>query len=100
MSELETIENEVRELPAEQALKLQDWLADYLEDEAELTPEFVASIARGQTGLCEGKVRRRPRQGWAEALAAVPDHELERDQTNLVAFRETPHNWDRKDWEW
>ena len=40
------------------------------------------------------------RQGWAEALAVVPDHELERDQADLAAFRETPHDWDRKDWEW
>jgi hypothetical protein len=45
-------------------------------------------------------VRRRPRQGWAEALAAVPEHDLERDQTDLIAFRETPHDWDRKDWDW
>lgn len=45
-------------------------------------------------------VRRQPRQGWAEALAAVPDHELERDQADLAAFRETPHDWDHKDWEW
>jgi antitoxin component of MazEF toxin-antitoxin module len=43
-------------------------------------------------------VRRQPRQGWAEALAAVPDHELARDQADLAAFRETPHDWDRKDW--
>ena len=45
-------------------------------------------------------VRRQPRQGWAEALAAVPDHELARDQADLAAFRETSHDWDRKDWEW
>jgi hypothetical protein len=45
-------------------------------------------------------VRRQPRQGWAEALAAVPDCELARDQADLAAFRETPHHWDSKDWEW
>ena len=45
-------------------------------------------------------VRRQPRQGWAEALAAVPDCELARDQADLAAFRETPHDWDSKDWEW
>jgi len=38
-------------------------------------------------------VRRQPRQGWAEALAAVPDCELARDQADLAAFRETPHDW-------
>jgi hypothetical protein len=44
-------------------------------------------------------VRRQPRQGWAEALAAVPDSELERDQADLAAFRETPQDWDSNDWE-
>ena len=47
MSTLEAIEVEVRRLPPEQAMELQDWLADYLEDQAELNPEFVASIERG-----------------------------------------------------
>jgi hypothetical protein len=41
MSTLEAIENEVRKLPREQALQLQDWLSEYLEDRADLTPEFV-----------------------------------------------------------
>jgi hypothetical protein len=45
-------------------------------------------------------VRRQPRQGWAEALAVVPDQELERDQAELAAFRETAHEWDGKDWSW
>jgi hypothetical protein len=57
MSKLETIEAEVRKLPTEQAMQLQDWLANYLEDEAELNPEFVASIERGQADLREGWVR-------------------------------------------
>jgi hypothetical protein len=59
MSKLEAIETEVRNLPREQAMKLQDWLADYLEDEAELSPEFVASIERGKADLREGKFRTR-----------------------------------------
>ena len=45
-------------------------------------------------------LRRQPRQGWTEALAAVSNHELERDCAELAAFRETPQDWDRKDWEW
>jgi hypothetical protein len=57
MSKLEVIEAEVRKLPPEQVLQLQDWLADYLEDEAELDPEFIASIERGQADLRDGKVR-------------------------------------------
>lgn len=57
MSKLESIEDEVRKLPLEQAARLQDWLADYLEDSAELNPEFVASIERGNADLREGRVR-------------------------------------------
>jgi len=45
-------------------------------------------------------VHHKPRQGWAEALAIVPEEALERDSTELVAFRETPHDWDAKNWEW
>ena len=58
MSKLEAIESEVRNLPREEALELQDWLADYLEDQAELDPEFVASIERGKADLREGRIRR------------------------------------------
>ena len=57
MSRLEAIETEVRKLAREQALQLQDWLADYLEDRAELNPEFLASIERGKADLREGRVR-------------------------------------------
>ncbi len=56
MSKLKTIEAEVRKLPRGQARELQDWLADYLEDQAELNPEFVASIERGQADLRAGRV--------------------------------------------
>ncbi len=57
MSKLEAIEAEVRNLPLEQAAKLHDWLADYLEDSAELNPAFVASIERGNADLRDGRVR-------------------------------------------
>jgi hypothetical protein len=48
MNKLDIIEAEVRNLPREQARDLQDWLADYLEDEAEIKPAFLASIERGK----------------------------------------------------
>ena len=57
MNTLECIESEVRKLPTKQVLELQEWLADYLEDQAELNPEFIASIERGQADLREGRVR-------------------------------------------
>lgn len=58
MSKLEAIEAEVRKLPREQIVKLQDWLADFLEDQAELNPDYVTSIERGNADLREGRVRR------------------------------------------
>ena len=58
MSTVGEIASAVRQLPVEQARELQDWLADYLEDEAELTPEFLASIERGKADLTAGRVRR------------------------------------------
>ena len=57
MSDLEIIEVEVRKLPIIKALQLQDWLADYLEDQAQLNPEFLGSIERGQADVREGRVR-------------------------------------------
>jgi hypothetical protein len=59
MSTVQEIEVAVQKLPVEQALELQDWLSDYLEDDAELNPEFVASIERGQADVREGRVRTR-----------------------------------------
>ena len=43
---------------------------------------------------------RRPREGWAEALRAIPQEELDRDFAELQAFRETPHEWDATEWQW
>ncbi len=45
-------------------------------------------------------VRHKARQGWAESLAALPAGVVERDAAELAAFRETPHDWDRQEWEW
>jgi hypothetical protein len=64
MSKLEAIEAEVRKLSLEQAVELQDWLSEYLEDSAELNPDFVASIERGNADLREGRMRvHRPENG-------------------------------------
>jgi hypothetical protein len=57
MSTLEAIETEVQKLPREQALQLQDWLSNFLEDRAELASDFVASIERGKADLREGRTR-------------------------------------------
>ncbi len=57
MSKLEAIEREIQALPREHALELQDWLADLLENQGGVNPEFVASIERGKVDLREGRVR-------------------------------------------
>jgi hypothetical protein len=56
-SVLEAIENDIKQLPRDAALELQGWLADYLDGEEGLSPEFVASIERGKSDLEEGRVR-------------------------------------------
>ncbi len=55
-------------------------------------------VAAERDALVIRPVRHVPRQGWAEMLAAVPAEALERDTTELAAFRETPHDWDSKEW--
>ena len=57
MSKIEAIEAEIRSLPRNEAEQLQDWLSDFLEDRAELNPEFVKSIERGKADLSAGRVR-------------------------------------------
>jgi hypothetical protein len=57
MSKLEAIEAEIRSLPREKAEALQDWLSEYLEDHAELNPDFVKSIERGSADLAAGRSR-------------------------------------------
>ena len=56
MSKLEAIESEIRALPLEEAEELQDWLSEYLENRAELNPNFIASIERGKADLKAGRV--------------------------------------------
>ena len=43
---------------------------------------------------------RRAREGWAEALRAISQEELDRDFAELQAFRETPDEWDAIEWRW
>lgn len=57
MSAVEVIEERIKQLPPAEAAELRDWLDDYLEDLQPLSPEFVASIERGQRDLKEGRVR-------------------------------------------
>ena len=42
----------------------------------------------------------RAREGWAEALRAIPQEELDRDFAELQTFQEASHEWDATDWQW
>ncbi len=43
---------------------------------------------------------RRAREGWSEALARIPQGELDRDFAELEAFREAPDEWGATEWQW
>jgi hypothetical protein len=57
MTKVESLEREIRSLTREEAEQLQNFLADFLEEDADLAPEFIASIERGKTDLAEGQFR-------------------------------------------
>ena len=57
MSTLVLIKSKVSELSVTEILELQDWINEYLEDHAALSPEFIASIDRGLKDLEEGRSR-------------------------------------------
>ncbi|GDY19513.1 hypothetical protein LBMAG56_08580 [Verrucomicrobiota bacterium] len=40
------------------------------------------------------------REGWTEALGAIPQTELDRDFAELATLRETPSEWDAAEWHW
>jgi antitoxin component of MazEF toxin-antitoxin module len=43
---------------------------------------------------------RQVRAGWADAIRAIPQRELDRDFGDLQAFRETADEWESSDWQW
>jgi hypothetical protein len=57
MKRIEAIKSQVRRLSTAEALQLQDWLSDYLDTQAQLDPEFVTSIERGNADVKAGRVR-------------------------------------------
>ena len=57
MSTVAEIEAAIARLPLQQAEELSEWLEQWLEDQRELSPEFVASIQRGKDDIAAGRVR-------------------------------------------
>jgi hypothetical protein len=57
MSTVAEIEAAISRLPLPQAAEICEWLEQWLEDQRELSPEFVASIERGKDDLAAGRTR-------------------------------------------
>ena len=60
MSSLQEIKNAIQGLSRKEIEVLEDWIGNYLEDTREMTPEFKASIERGNRDIAEGKYRANP----------------------------------------
>jgi hypothetical protein len=57
MSTVAEIEAGISRLPLQQAAEVSQWLEPCLENQRELSPEFVASIERGKADIAAGRVR-------------------------------------------
>lgn len=57
MSTLSEIETAISRLPVSDAKALQEWLEQWLEDQRQMTPEFLASIESGKADLAGGNYR-------------------------------------------
>jgi predicted outer membrane protein len=57
MSSVAEIESAIAQLPVEKAEEVREWLEQWLEDQHEVTPEFLASIERGKADLAAGRTR-------------------------------------------
>lgn len=54
----------IRSLPRTEIQELREWIDDYLEDQLEVSEDFVASIERGKKDISEAEVRVvEPKQG-------------------------------------
>ncbi len=57
MSTLAEIEDAIADLPLADAETLREWLEQWLEDQHQMAPEFLASIQRGKVDLATGRDR-------------------------------------------
>jgi hypothetical protein len=57
MSSVSEIESAIARLSRREAEELKEWLEQWLEDQLEMSPEFLASIERGNADLAAGRVR-------------------------------------------
>jgi hypothetical protein len=57
MSTVSEIETAIARLSLREAEEVREWLEQWLEDQREMTPEFLASIERGKADLAAGRTR-------------------------------------------
>jgi hypothetical protein len=57
MSNVAEIENAIARLSLGEAEEIREWLEQWLEDQREMTPEFMASIERGRADVASGRTR-------------------------------------------
>lgn len=57
MSTVAEIESAIAQLSRREAEEVREWLEQWLEDQQEMTPQFLASIERGKADLAAGRIR-------------------------------------------
>jgi len=57
MSTVGEIEAAIARLPVKEAEEVREWLEQWLEDQLEMTPEFLASVERGKADIAAGRTR-------------------------------------------
>ena len=57
MSTVAEIEAAITKLNLNETEAIREWLEQWIEDQREMTPEFLASIERGKADLAEGRSR-------------------------------------------
>ena len=57
MSTVAEIEAAITKLNLNETEAIREWLEQWIEDQREMTPEFLASIERGKADLAEGRAR-------------------------------------------
>ena len=57
MSRVAEIENALSQLSLKEAEEVREWLEQWIEDQCEMTPEFLDSIERGKADLTAGRAR-------------------------------------------
>ena len=57
MSTIHEIEAAITKLTRTEAEELREWLEQWIEDQMEVTPEFLALVERGKADLAEERTR-------------------------------------------